>query len=356
MYKEQKRLSYFDALRGFSMIFVVFWHVMLFSLNIGTEQSVVNQIAVTFRMPLFFFVSGFFAYRASTKLTASLVGNILKRKIQAQVICTIVFFSIYQLCQGQSIFAWVHDGFKGFWFTIALFQMFIVFLMLSFISRLFKKEYILGFGLLFCSLIWILPELGLSWLKYFRDSELGTVLCQKNVYYHFQFFALGIFFRKYWTHFTRILAMDWLRTGTIIIFVISIIFLYTKKTPPSPIFHKTIGILVRYAGLMVVVSFFFYKKEFFNENNMTSRLLKYIGQRTLDIYMLHYFLLPDLEFLKPYLITGNTVVVQTFFGIAISMAIISLCLLISNVLRSSNFLASWLFGVKPPSKTPIENI
>ena len=41
---------------------------------------------------------------------------------------------------------------------------------------------------------------------------------------------------------------------------------------------------------MVVVSFFFYKKEFFNENNMTSRLLKYIGQRTLDIYMLHYFL------------------------------------------------------------------
>lgn len=179
MYKEQKRLSYFDALRGFSMIFVVFWHVMLFSLNIGTEQSVVNQIAVTFRMPLFFFVSGFFAYRASTKLTASLVGNILKRKIQAQVICTIVFFSIYQLCQGQSIFAWAHDGFKGFWFTIALFQMFIVFLMLSFISRLFKKEYILGFGLLFCSLIWILPELGLSWLKYFRDSELGTVLCQK---------------------------------------------------------------------------------------------------------------------------------------------------------------------------------
>lgn len=113
---------------------------------------------------------------------------------------------------------------------------------------------------------------------------------------------------------------------------------------------------MRYAGLMVVVSFFFYKKEFFNENNMTSRLLKYIGQRTLDIYMLHYFLLPDLEFLKPYLITGNTVVVQTFFGIAISMAIISLCLLISNVLRSSNFLASWLFGVKPPSKTPIENI
>ena len=89
---------------------------------------------------------------------------------------------------------------------------------------------------------------------------------------------------------------------------------------------------------MVVVSFFFYKKEFFNENNMTSRLLKYIGQRTLDIYMLHYFLLPDLEFLKPYLITGNTVVVQTFFGIAISMAIISLCLLISNVLRSRNFL------------------
>lgn len=337
------------------MIFVVFWHVMLFSLAIETEQSAINQIVVTFRMPLFFFVSGFFAYKPCTELTASLVGNILKRKVQAQVICTIVFFSMYQLCQGQSIFAWVHDGFQEFWFTIALFQMFIVFLMLSFISRLFKKEYILGFGLLFCSLIWILPELGLSWLKYFRDSELGTVLCQKNVYYYFQFFALGIIFRKYWPCAQKILEKDWLRTLSIIIFVISIIFLYYKKNTTPPNFYKTIGILVRYAGLMVVVSFFFYKKEFFNENNMTNRLLKYIGQRTLDIYMLHYFLLPDLEFLKPYLITGNAVVVQTFFGIAISMAIISLCLLISNVLRSSNFLASWLFGIKLPLKTSIEN-
>ena len=86
------RLRYFDALRGFSMIFVVFSHVVLFSMGLtDVKDSTVNWVIMTFRMPLFFFVSGFFAYRVCTKWTASLVGDVIKRKIQAQVIGTIVF-------------------------------------------------------------------------------------------------------------------------------------------------------------------------------------------------------------------------------------------------------------------------
>ena len=88
------RLRYFDALRGFSMIFVVFSHVVLFSMGLtDVKDSTVNWVIMTFRMPLFFFVSGFFAYRVCTKWTASLVGDVIKRKIQAQVIGTIVFCS-----------------------------------------------------------------------------------------------------------------------------------------------------------------------------------------------------------------------------------------------------------------------
>lgn len=50
------RLRYFDALRGFSMIFVVFSHVVLFSMGLtDVKDSTVNWVIMTFRMPLFFF-------------------------------------------------------------------------------------------------------------------------------------------------------------------------------------------------------------------------------------------------------------------------------------------------------------
>lgn len=73
-------------------------------------------------------------------------------------------------------------------------------------------------------------------------------------------------------------------------------------------------------------------------------------RKCISIYLLHFFFLPNLKFLQPFLTTGNTVIIQLFVGITVSAAIITLCLLISNVFRSSNFLASWLFGVKPPPK------
>lgn len=53
----------FDALRGFSMVLVVMGHVLL-SMNLGGYDTLLSSALLTFRMPLFFFVSGFFAYRS----------------------------------------------------------------------------------------------------------------------------------------------------------------------------------------------------------------------------------------------------------------------------------------------------
>ncbi|WP_297850700.1 acyltransferase [uncultured Akkermansia sp.] len=347
------RLRYFDALRGFSMIFVVFSHVMVLSMGLtDVKDSMVNWVIMTFRMPLFFFVSGFFAYRVCTRWTASLVGDVIKRKIQAQIIGTIVFYSLFLFCHDQEVFYWLHGGFGAYWFTITLFQMFMIFLALSLLSRLFCSEHVLDIGLLLVSSIYFL-SFGMPAIKEFQASPLGNILSCEHVITYFQFFALGIFCRKYWNKSAYLLTKNWLKTSSIVIFAACLIVIksnsYFQIFPP-PILSKSVGILVRYAGLMVVVSFFFNKEKYFNEGHLTGSLLEYIGRRTLDIYLLHYFFLPNLKFLQPFLTTGNTVIIQLFIGITVSAAIITLCLLISNVLRSSNFLASWLFGVKPPPK------
>lgn len=257
-------------------------------------------------------------------------------------------------CQGQGIFTWLHTGFQGYWFTITLFQMFLIFLALSLLSRLCCTERMLDIGLLLVSSIYFL-SFGVTAIREFWDSPLGGILCEYEVTRYFQFFALGIFCRKYWNQFARLLTKDWFKTFFIVIFVMCLCFMnliensqISPLAPPNS--TKIVGILVRYAGLIVVVSFFFSKERYFNEGNISGNLLEYIGRRTLDIYLLHYFFLPNLKFLQPFLTTGNTVIIQLFIGITVSAAIITLCLLISNVLRSSNFLASWLFGVKPPPK------
>lgn len=60
--KNNERLTYIDCLRGFGMILVVYQHILVIGLpEIGS--SWLNDIIITFRMPLFFFISGYVSYK-----------------------------------------------------------------------------------------------------------------------------------------------------------------------------------------------------------------------------------------------------------------------------------------------------
>ena len=53
------RLGWLDALRGFTMLLVVTNHVALKSFGMQIRWSAALQFFLLFRMPLFFFISGF---------------------------------------------------------------------------------------------------------------------------------------------------------------------------------------------------------------------------------------------------------------------------------------------------------
>ena len=79
--------------------------------------------------------------------------------------------------------------------------------------------------------------------------------------------------------------------------------------------------------------------------------LKYIGTRTLDIYLLHYFLLP--RFLLKYsetLQTYDSQWLDFIVAMTISMLVVAGCLLVSYVIRLNPFLGHHLFGVKYEQK------
>ena len=64
------RIQWLDAMRGFTMLMVVAYHTELLAFQETEKTSAAMTLLVLFRMPLFFFVSGFLAY--SSRFAATL--------------------------------------------------------------------------------------------------------------------------------------------------------------------------------------------------------------------------------------------------------------------------------------------
>ncbi len=122
-----------------------------------------------------------------------------------------------------------------------------------------------------------------------------------------------------------------------------------NSAPTTGITDKIIdflGIGVRYLGLIIVFATFRKYQSTFSTATKIGNILQYIGKHTLDIYLLHYFFIPNISPFREFIFSGNNYVFELFFGIGISLMVIAVCLLVSKVLRTSDLLAHYLFGAK----------
>ena len=97
MHQEQvsmvKRIEYIDALRGFTMLLVVYHHIQFIGYGDNDFDSF-NDVFIKFRMPLFFFISGWVLN--NSKLTSTFqIGGFLKKKFRVQIISTCFFLFLY---------------------------------------------------------------------------------------------------------------------------------------------------------------------------------------------------------------------------------------------------------------------
>jgi fucose 4-O-acetylase-like acetyltransferase len=83
----------------------------------------------------------------------------------------------------------------------------------------------------------------------------------------------------------------------------------------------------------------------FVSTKKVGKALQYIGKRTLDIYLIHYFFIPYLPQIRT-IISGNNVVLELVIVGGLSLIVIAVCLIVSNILRTSPILAKYLFGAK----------
>lgn len=345
---QNKRLRYIDAMRGLAILLVVFSHVT----NAYVKMPISNAsfagiyyMMTMFRMPLFFFVSGYFAFRMSEKWTWPTVKRVMTKKFQAQIFGLAVFSFIFGACMKNWKFSFMWQS-NPYWFTISLFEMFVIYLATALLVRKTGRNWPL-FVLLVVAVI--SPFV----FNYFTDGvklPKWTVAIQTwHTLNYWPYFMLGIFARRFEYFTWKTVDNQYFKAVMIVGFFALVIF-YGCRHKYS-LEWDLVMTAMRFSGLMTVLIAFRTYRDWFDKGTPISNALSFTGARTLDIYYLHYFFIPNLSFMKGFLSTGkgDNILLMLTIGLVISILVVGLCLLISAVLRSSPLLASWLFGAKSTS-------
>ena len=330
----KQRIEYIDAMRGFTMILVVYSHIC--SLCLGDMWMGWNDVFFLFRLPCFFFISGWLFETMARKS----FWMVARRKMMVQLVPTFIF--LFLLAPPPEFFHQLGALKGGYWFTFVLFEFFILYMLAI---RLCRK---CDFG------VALLITLGsFVYSRYYHvilSSAVGWQIVAIKllgflsvvVWRYFLFFYIGTWVRRHFEAFVR-----W-TDKPLVILVITAIFAFVASTPHKD--HLIYEILRFYVGGitgMIMVFCFFRLSASWLQRIHVSKSLQYVGTRTLDIYMLHYFFLP--RFLMNYagqLKAVDSSVIEFVVILCISLLVLGVTLLASYVIRLSPFLGHYLFGVK----------
>lgn len=357
-----RRIEWIDALRGLTMILVVFSHVEVHGYQMSV--SVVNQFFMNFRMPLFFFISGFIAYRSGEIWNLSHYRQQMLKKARIQIIPTLFFgmlfaITVYAHREGlgttDSILAFFDSKTKlGYWFTIVLLLMFVVYYTVSLLTARLKTRHRQAVLAIIAIVLFLVS---LEMRTALIHSAPARWFCLYHFMLYFQFFVFGNIFSCYKEQLFHLLGRPNVIGATILLFF----GLYIAKCflPQTPFGHTFAGVntnrllteAVRYLGILSLVCTFRHYSDTFSSRTRVGRSLQFIGRRTLDIYLLHYFFIPTLPMVGLFFDNYQNITLHLATTLFLALVIIGICLLLSGFIRTSPTLAHYLFGVKTTPDT-----
>lgn len=352
---KKPRLEWLDALRGFTMILVVANHVSRVGFEQNWKFSSSLSFLLLFRMPLFFFVSGFLAYKAAQIWNARNLGQLLSKKLQVQLIPTVVFFLLFNAIIWPNFWNGIVENFHspmkgGYWFTIALLWMFVIYYLFAYLESKLKVKSWIPITLLFVvSLCFYetcyLPQT-FPWAQGYKGEPIQWLndTCLSQVMYYFPFFLFGNIVHRYWDQAQKVMDSKWFFPVVVIVVILCTMDVlkwhnlrWEWTNLPST--------LAKFGLLVITFMYFRYYKDHFTKFSPIGRSLQYIGRRTLDIYLLHFFFLPNIPtvgmFFNKY---RHNFVLDTTLAVVIALLIIVFCIISSNILRVSPFFRKYLFG------------
>lgn len=352
-----KRIEWIDAMRGFTMILVVFSHVETWGMNIELGYDGVNDLFRQFRMPLFFFVSGFIAFRPNEDWNWQYYQKNLLKKMRVQMIPMLafgLFFTYFAFTRKtgnileQPLISFINSPLKmGYWFTEALLGMFCIYYTVSF---LFRKVKLPVRQVILSAIALVLYAFTYNSYTHFENHKIANWFCLYYIFLYFQFFVFGNIVSNYREKILKWLGNSYVSSAILLLFIGTYTF-YCSRHDVQTVYVKTdisklTAEFFKYIGILTMVMIFKNCDNLFSLSTRIGRSLQYIGRRTLDVYLLHYFFIPILPAMGTFFATTNNTLLELVVVLSISLAVIGISLLISNILRISPILAHYLFGAK----------
>ncbi len=349
------RLNWLDALRGFTMILVVANHVNLMGFGENWKQSAALSFLMLFRMPLFFFVSGFLSYKACQVWNRREFSSLLLKKMRVQIIPTAFFFLLYCLLMYKDFLFMVKgcmmNNFKGgYWFTLVLLEMFVVYYLFAWIESKLRKQSCIPIIILFAlSMVFYatcyMPKF-FPWAEGHRPGGVlwMNVLSLSRLMMYMPFFVIGNIVRRYWNSAERLMDSRWF--FPLLLFLSLCASVEYLKLHTLHIDYAFISATIAKFGMIgVVVMTFRHYQEYFSHTTRIGEYMQSIGRRTLDIYLLHYFFIPHLPDIGIYLNHHQpNFVADVTLSCAIALVVIAFCMIVSKIIRVNPLLAKWLLG------------
>ena len=312
------RINYIDKLKGIAISLVVIGHVIIFSLHKTFCSDILLYVISSFHMSLFAFLSGI-VFNSKCLLNQKLI-----KKHLARLLLPFLFFGLlYTLCFGHSFNDFIFDNFKlGYWYLLSIFLI----LMLAYIFNYaftYLWHDIVGLFFIY-SLFYVLTKLlSIDLIKLFSIDLTMSLLPG---------FFTGYIINKY-SLYSKIINYRFLIIALIIFSAILIgNYIYRFSNLPIDIFTSLLGTYIIFSLL--------YNKN--SSEKIINKIFINLGIKSLEIYVIHYFILHFMVFKSNSIITINFYV-NLLFIIVISAVVLFLSYFVSNLL-SNNKISFIFFG------------
>ena len=325
---EKTRIFYIDALKAFAILAVIIGHLPFYCYygwSIEPNPSSLATFVGLFHMPLFMLLSG-------------LVTNVQRFSLVKKTKLLIPFFVFgllftYTMGSGNAIYFMINEAKAGYWF---LWVLPLYFVLLHVIRKLHLP--FIGGAVVVQVLLMVLHF-------YFRRTEVGTTLSTDHLWALWPFLSLGVFLKnKEWQH--------WHVNKLIPVFaILSFASLITlnKTGGGTEILLKLYTTLVGFPlCLFFLFLFVWLEQQYKGKTSRVKNMLRWtgtlIGTNTLQIYVIHYFLIMpfNLRMFGNYMIENNLVALEYLISPLLSMMIAILCVYISKALYAMRL--GFVFG------------
>lgn len=318
------RIGYIDIMKGLAIFYVVMGHVLAWAYSDWKESvtqnfagTVVWNVIYSFHMPLFMFLSGYVVFNPAKKY---LVKDIAKRIIQY----LIPFFAV-----GTLLYYYRNDpaGIFNYWYLRALAEYVIVLYIINIIFEHIpgQKKILDLFQVLSFLLAFYLINLFLQ-----ENSLMDWILCKMHMNLYF-YFIIGWYLRRNDYLENIILNNNWIFPVSLFVIYVYVVWGVQKHT------------LLTISGIFATYTI----ARFLVRTHLSKLFIRW-GEKSLEIYILHFFLLFSAPVVGQYFLTlshlPTAIVMQLFYGIVVSTIITSISVNISSLFYKNEILSLIFFG------------